>query len=68
MFPAEYQSQGAALSEQPQVDLAGSEFQSELDMSSFLRLNSAGDHLKEDEEGEHLCNLLLVSLDCTDGF
>lgn len=34
------------------MDLAGPEFQSELDMSSFLRLNSAGDHLKEDEEGE----------------
>lgn len=64
MFLAEYQSQGVALSEQPQVDLAGPEFQSELDMSSFLRLNSAGDHLKEDEEGEPL----LVSLDCTDGF
>lgn len=31
------------------MDLAGPEFQSELDMGSFLKLNSAGGHLKEDD-------------------
>ncbi|TWW73646.1 Transcription factor E2F5 [Takifugu flavidus] len=62
----EYESQGVALSEQLQVDLAGPEFQSELDMSSFLRLNSAGDHLKEDEEGPVDLIEELMSTDCID--
>lgn len=33
------------------MDLAGPDFQSVLDMSSLLNLNSAGDHMKDDREG-----------------
>lgn len=58
---AEYESQAAASLEQPQMDLAGQEFQSELDMDSFLKLSSAGDHLKEAREGESPLNRLLIT-------
>lgn len=33
------------------MDMAGPDFQSVLDMSSLLKLNTAGDHLKDDREG-----------------
>lgn len=33
------------------MDLAGPDFQSVLDVSSLLKLNTAGDHLKDDREG-----------------
>lgn len=56
---AEYESQAAASLEQLQMNLAGQEFQSELVMESFLKLNSAGDHLKEAREGESPLNRLL---------
>lgn len=56
---AEYESQAAASLEQLQMNLAGQEFQSELVMESFLKLNSAGDHLKEAREGESPLNWLL---------
>ncbi|XP_054481091.1 transcription factor E2F5 [Anoplopoma fimbria] len=46
----ECHSQSAAVLEQ-QMDLAGPEFQSVLDMSSLLKLNAAGDHMKDDREG-----------------
>lgn len=49
---AEYESQAAASVEQLQMDLADQEFQSDLDMDSFLKLNAVGDHLKEAREGE----------------
>lgn len=49
---AEYESQAAASVEQLQMDLADQEFQSDLDMDSFLKLNSVGEHLKEAREGE----------------
>lgn len=58
---AEYESQAAALLEQPQMDLAGQEFHSDLDMDSFLKLNSAGDHVKEAREGELPLNRLLTT-------
>ncbi|XP_030017146.1 transcription factor E2F5 [Sphaeramia orbicularis] len=38
----------AAALEQQQMDLAGPEFQSVLDVSSLLKLNSVGDHMKDD--------------------
>ncbi|XP_030259796.1 transcription factor E2F5 [Sparus aurata] len=44
-------SQSAAVLEQQQMDLEGPEFQSVLDMSSLLKLSSAGDHMKDDREG-----------------
>ncbi|XP_068558079.1 transcription factor E2F5 [Cebidichthys violaceus] len=47
----ECHSQSAAVLEQQQMDLAGPEFQSVLDMSSLLKLNAAGDHMKDDREG-----------------
>lgn len=34
------------------MDLEGPEFQSVLDMSSLLKLSSAGDHMKDDREGK----------------
>ncbi len=34
------------------MDLAGTEFQSVLDVSSLLKLNAAGDHMKDDREGK----------------
>ncbi|XP_070701543.1 transcription factor E2F5 [Pempheris klunzingeri] len=46
----ECHSQSAAVLEQ-QMDLAGPEFHSVLDVSSLLKLNSAGDHVKDDREG-----------------
>lgn len=58
---AEYESQAAALLEQPQMDLAGQEFHSDLDMDSFLKLSSAGDHVKEAREGELPLNRLLTT-------
>ncbi|XP_029380418.1 transcription factor E2F5 [Echeneis naucrates] len=36
--------------EQQQMDLAGSEFQPVLDVSSLLKLSTAGDHMKDDRE------------------
>ncbi|KAG8014281.1 Transcription factor E2F5 [Nibea albiflora] len=47
----ECHSQSAAELEQQQMDLVGSEFQSVLDVSSLLKLNAAGDHMKDDREG-----------------
>ncbi|XP_034410481.1 transcription factor E2F5 isoform X2 [Cyclopterus lumpus] len=47
----ECRSQSAAVLEQQQMDLAGQEFQSGLDVSSLLKLNVAGDHMKDDREG-----------------
>ncbi|XP_078120293.1 transcription factor E2F5 [Sander vitreus] len=44
-------SQSAAVLEQQQMDLAGPEFQSVLDVSSLLKLNAAGYHMKDDREG-----------------
>ncbi|KAI3374790.1 hypothetical protein L3Q82_021345 [Scortum barcoo] len=46
----ECHSQSAAALEQQQMDLAGTEFQSVLDMSSLLKLSAAGDHMKDDRE------------------
>ncbi|XP_035526279.1 transcription factor E2F5-like [Morone saxatilis] len=43
--------QSAAVLEQQQMDLAGPEFQSVLDVSSLLKLNAAGDVMKDDREG-----------------
>lgn len=47
MLPAECPT----VLEQQQMDLVGPEFQSVLDMSSLLKLNVAGDHMKDDREG-----------------
>lgn len=58
---AECHSQAAALLEPQQMDLAGPEFQSVLDMSSLLKLNTAGDHLKDDREGNLLRSLFFFS-------
>ncbi|XP_059201362.1 transcription factor E2F5 [Centropristis striata] len=44
-------SQSAVELEQQQIDLAGPEFQSVLDMSSLLKLSAAGDHMKDDRDG-----------------
>ncbi|XP_047445616.1 transcription factor E2F5 [Mugil cephalus] len=41
----------AASLEQQQIDLAGPEFQSVLDVSTLLRLSAAGDHMKDDGGG-----------------
>ncbi|XP_071348846.1 transcription factor E2F5 [Trachinotus anak] len=41
----------AVLEQQQQMDLTGPEFQSVLDVSSLLKLNTAGDHMKDDREG-----------------
>eukprot|EP00064_Thunnus_orientalis_P010566 superscaffoldBa00001446_g10592 len=46
------------------MHLAGHEFQSVLDMSTLLKLNSAGDHMKDDREG---AVDLIDELMCTDG-
>ncbi|XP_074507858.1 transcription factor E2F5 isoform X1 [Sebastes fasciatus] len=47
----ECHSQSAAvLQQQQEMDLAGQEFQSVLDVSSLLKLNAAGDHMKDDRE------------------
>ncbi|KAG7228990.1 hypothetical protein INR49_013223 [Caranx melampygus] len=43
--------QPVVLLEQQQMDLAGSELQSALDVSSLLKLNAAGDHMKDTREG-----------------
>lgn len=58
---AEYDSQPAASLQQPQMDLEGQDFQSELDMDSFLKVNSAGDHMKENRECESPFNRLLIA-------
>ncbi|XP_044077001.1 transcription factor E2F5 isoform X1 [Siniperca chuatsi] len=47
----ECHSQSAAVLEQHQMDLVGPEFQSVLDVSSLLKLNATGDHMKDDREG-----------------
>ncbi|XP_053185965.1 transcription factor E2F5 [Scomber japonicus] len=39
------------LEQQQQMHLAGHEFQSVLDMSTLLKLNAPGDHMKDDREG-----------------
>ena len=36
------------------MDLAGPEFQSVLDVNSLLKLGAAGEHMKDDREGEML--------------
>ncbi|XP_056248402.1 transcription factor E2F5 isoform X2 [Seriola aureovittata] len=43
--------QPVAVLGQQQMDLADPEFQSVLDVSSLLKLNAAGDHMKDDREG-----------------
>ncbi|XP_039998667.1 transcription factor E2F5 [Xiphias gladius] len=43
--------QPVAVLEQQQMDLVGPVFQSVLDMSSLLKLNATGDHMKDDREG-----------------
>lgn len=50
MVPTECQP--VAVLEQQQMDLAGPEFQSVLDVSSLLKLSAAGDHMKDDREGK----------------
>lgn len=45
-------TQPAPVLEQQQMDLTGHDFQSVLDMSSLLKLNTAGDHMKDDREGK----------------
>ncbi|XP_042284599.1 transcription factor E2F5 isoform X2 [Thunnus maccoyii] len=57
-------TQPAPVLEQQQMHLAGHEFQSVLDMSTLLKLNSAGDHMKDDREG---AVDLIDELMCTDG-
>ncbi|XP_044224062.1 transcription factor E2F5 isoform X2 [Thunnus albacares] len=57
-------TQPAPVLEQQQMQLAGHEFQSVLDMSTLLKLNSAGDHMKDDREG---AVDLIDELMCTDG-
>lgn len=52
MFPAECQP--VAVLEQQQMDLVGPVFQSVLDMSSLLKLNATGDHMKDDREGKEM--------------
>ncbi|XP_053294383.1 transcription factor E2F5 [Pleuronectes platessa] len=42
--------QSVAVLEQKRMDLAGSEFQSVLDVNSLLVLSAAGDHMKDDRE------------------
>ncbi|KAM7400344.1 hypothetical protein PAMA_004843 [Pampus argenteus] len=44
------QTHPAPVLEQQHMDLTGHEFQSVLDMSSLLKLNAAGDHVKDDRE------------------
>jgi len=44
----------AAALEQHHMDLAGPEFQSVLDVNSLLKLGAAGEHMKDDREGEML--------------
>lgn len=34
------------------MDLVGPDFQSVLDVSSLLKLNSVGDHMKDNKEGK----------------
>ncbi|XP_049888591.1 transcription factor E2F5-like isoform X1 [Epinephelus moara] len=46
----ECHSQSTAVLEQQQMDLGGPEFQSVLDVSGLLKLNAAGDHMKDDRE------------------
>ncbi|XP_041804782.1 transcription factor E2F5 isoform X1 [Chelmon rostratus] len=46
----ECHSQEAAVVEQQQMDLVGSEFQSVLDVNSLLKLSAAGDQMRDDRE------------------
>ncbi|KAL7387097.1 hypothetical protein ABVT39_018240 [Epinephelus coioides] len=46
----ECHSQSTAVLEQQQMDLGGPEFQSVLDVSGLLKLNAAGDHMKDNRE------------------
>lgn len=51
LLPAECGSQSAAALEQQQMDLAAQDFHPGLDMSSLLKLNAAGDHMKDGRAG-----------------
>ncbi|KAM4551963.1 transcription factor E2F5 [Odontesthes bonariensis] len=51
-FQMGFHSQPAAVMEQHHMDLAGPEFQSVLDVSSLLKLGAAGEHMKDDREGD----------------
>ncbi|XP_041660243.1 transcription factor E2F5-like isoform X2 [Cheilinus undulatus] len=55
----ECHSQSAAVLEQPQMDLSDPDFQSELEVSSLLKLNSGGDHMKDDREAVDLIDELM---------
>ncbi|KAM9719136.1 transcription factor E2F5 isoform 2-T2 [Menidia menidia] len=50
-FHIDCHSQPAVL-EQHHMDLVGSEFQSVLDVNSLLKLSAAGEHMKDDREGD----------------
>lgn len=52
MLSAVCHSQSSPVLEQNPLDLAGPEFQSELDVSSLLKLSTAEEHMKDDKEGE----------------
>ncbi|KAM9844573.1 transcription factor E2F5 [Aulostomus maculatus] len=52
-------TQPPSVLEQQQMELAGPEFQSVLDMSSLLKLSSAGDHTKDREEAVDLIDELM---------
>uniref|UniRef100_UPI0037E76E04 transcription factor E2F5 n=1 Tax=Semicossyphus pulcher TaxID=241346 RepID=UPI0037E76E04 len=47
----ECHGQSAAVLEQQQIDLADPDFQSVLEVSGLLKLNAAGDNVKDDREG-----------------
>ncbi|KAM6919226.1 transcription factor E2F5 [Xenentodon cancila] len=62
----ECHSQSSAALEQNQLDLAGPEFQSDLDVSSLLKLSTAEDLIKEDRDGAVDLMDVLMSADDKD--
>lgn len=52
LLPAECPNQPVTVLDQQQMDLVGPEFQSVLDVSTLLKLNTAEDHTKDDREGK----------------
>lgn len=52
MLPAVCHVQPAEVLEQHHIDLTSPEFPSVLDISNLLKLSAAGDHVKDDREGE----------------
>lgn len=59
LLPAEYQP--VVVLEQQQMDLPGPELQSVLDVSSLLKLNAAGDHMKDAREGKWMREMGIVN-------